>query len=348
MRVVVTGGAGFIGRAIVERLAKRGDDVVCLVRDAGRARFLQDDAGRVSLVKSDLSSVAQMTVQMKDADAVIHAAGSYRIGVKASERDAMWDANVGATERVLDASVAAGASRIVYVSTVNVLGDTHGQLVDENFKRDERLGFVSWYDETKYRAHQAAEERIKKGAPVMIVMPTQVYGPNDHSQASALLDGAFHGTLRTVPFPKTGMAWIHVHDLADGIVSVLDKGRVGESYILSGDPHRMGESLVIAARLAGRKPPRFTAPIGLLKLIAPINDFLGGLPGLTGNLHEAISAGESVTYWAKHDKATAELGFRARSLEQGIVDTWGKPADQREVESLAAATAAEDEVKGNG
>ena len=82
--------------------------------------------------------------------------------------------------------------------------------------------------------------------------------------------------------------------------------------------------------------------------IAPINDRLGGLPGLTGNLREAIAAGETVTYWGRHDKAAAELGFRARSLEQGIVDTWGKPADQREVESLAAATAAEDEAAGNG
>ena len=142
MRVVITGGAGFIGRAIVERLAKRGDDVVALVRDAGRARFLKDEQRRTS-IKSDLSSVAQMTAQMKGADAVIHAAGSYRIGIKPSERDAMWDANVGATERVLDAAVAAGAQRIVYVSTANVFGDTRGQLPDETFKRDEKLGFVS-------------------------------------------------------------------------------------------------------------------------------------------------------------------------------------------------------------
>ena len=348
MRVVITGGAGFIGRAIVERLAKRGDDVVALVRDTGRARFLKDDAGRVSLLKSDLSSVAQMTVQMKGADAVVHSAGSYRIGVKKSERDEMWDANVGATERVLDAAVAAGVKRILYVSTANVFGDTRGEQVDETYKRDEKLGFVSWYDETKYRAHQAAEKRMAAGAPIVIVMPTQVYGPNDHSQASQQLDDAYHGKLRSVPFPQTGLAWVHVHDLADGIVAALDRGRIGESYVLSGDPHRMGESAKIAARLGERPPPRFNAPVGLLKLIAPVNDRLGGLPGLTGNLREAIASAEKVTYWARHDKATAELGFKPRSLEQGIVDTWGKPADQREVESLAASTAAKDEAAGHG
>jgi dihydroflavonol-4-reductase len=348
VRVVITGGAGFIGRAIVERLVKRGDEVVALVRDAGRARFLKDDDGRVSLVKSDLSSVAQMTVQMKGAEAVIHAAGSYRVGIPAKERDAMWDANVGATERVLDAAVAAGANRIVYVSTVNVLGDTRGTQPDEAFRRDEKLGFVSYYDETKYRAHQAAENRIAMGAPIVIVMPSAVYGPNDHSQAGEQIELAFKGRLTVTALQNLGTSWVHVDDLADGIVEALDKGRIGESYILSGDPHRLGSSIAIAARLGGHKPPRLAVPTRLLKLMASINDRLGGLPGMPANMRETISAGDNVTYWARHDKATAELGYKPRSLEQGIVDTWGTPADQREVESLAAATAAKDEAAGRG
>jgi dihydroflavonol-4-reductase len=324
MRVVITGGAGFIGRAVVARLAQRGDDVVALVRDPARARHLK--AERVQLTASDLSNVDDLTSQMRGSDAVIHAAGQYRIGIKPSERAAMHDANVGATQRVLDAAVAAGVKRIVYVSTANAFGNTHGEIVDETFRRDERRGFVSYYDETKYRAHQAAEARLAQGAPIVIVMPSQVYGPNDHSEASAQLEMAYKGTLRFVPFPSAGLAWVHVHDVADGIVAALDKGRIGESYALAGDPHRMGACVQMAARLAGRNPPRITVPTSLLRLMAPVNDRLGGLPGLPANLQETIEAAENVTYWAKHDKATAELGFRPRSLEQGIVDTWGKPS----------------------
>src|SRR4051794_4190266 len=141
MRVVITGGAGFIGRAIVERLAARGDEVVALVRDPARAVFLK--RGDVSLVVSDLSSVEQLTAQMAGADAVIHAAGQYRVGIKVSERAAMWEANVRATERVLDAAVAARAKRVVYVSTVNTYGNTHGEQPDETLRRDEKLGFLS-------------------------------------------------------------------------------------------------------------------------------------------------------------------------------------------------------------
>jgi dihydroflavonol-4-reductase len=237
----------------------------------------------------------------------------------------MWDANVGTAERVLDAAVSAGVKRIVYVSTANTFGDTHGQLPDESYRRDENLGFLSWYDETKYRAQQAAEKRIAAGAPIVLVLPAQVYGPGDHSQASQQLNDAFHGRLQAVAFPSTGLAWVHVHDVADGIVAALDRGRIGEAYVLSGDPHRMGDSLKIAARVGGRRPPRFNAPILLLRLIAPINDRLGGLPGLTGNLREAIRASHGVTYWASHDKATRELGFQPRSLEQGVADTWARP-----------------------
>ena len=322
MRGVITGGAGFIGRAVVGKLAQRGDEVVALVRDPARARFLKD--GHVTLVASDLSDEAVLARQFKGMDAVIHAAGQYRIGIKPSEREHMRDANVGATERVLDAAVAAGVKRIVYVSTANAFGNTRGQVVDETFRRDEKRGFASWYDETKYRAHQAAEARIAQGAPVVIVMPSQVYGPNDHSEASGQLEMAYSGTLRVVAFPSAGLSWLHVDDLADGIVAALDRGRVGESYVLSGDPHRMGASVEIAARLAGRKAPRLTVPTTLLRVVAPLNDRLGGLPGFPANLRETIDAGENVTYWAKHDKATRELGFKSRSLEQGIVDTWGK------------------------
>src|SRR5687768_13112468 len=166
----------------MDRVAERGDEIVALVRDPARSRHLK--AERVQLVANDLSDVADLTERFGGVDAVIHAAGQYRIGIKPSERPQMSDANVGATARVLDAAVAAGVKRIVHVSTANVFGNTRGQIVDETFRRDEKRGFASWYDETKYRAHQAAEARIAEGAPIVIVMPTQVYGPNDHSEAS--------------------------------------------------------------------------------------------------------------------------------------------------------------------
>ncbi len=321
MRIVVTGGAGFIGRAVVERLASRGDSVAALVRDPDKVVHLAPDG--VELVASDLADTGSLTDPMTGADAVIHGAGSYRIGLRTeAERQAMWDANVGTTERVLDAAVRAGVPRILYVSTANVFGNTRGGVVDETYRRVLGEGFLSWYDETKFRAHEAATVRIADGAPVVIAMPGQVYGPHDHSLAGAQLSGAHGGTLRYTSLADLGVAWVHVHDLADGIVAALDKGRIGEAYLLAGECRRLGEAVAIAARVGGHRLPRLRIPTALLRLTAPVSDRVG-LPGIPSGLGEIIRASAGVTYWARHDKATRELGFAPRTLRQGIADTWG-------------------------
>jgi nucleoside-diphosphate-sugar epimerase len=325
MRIVVTGGAGFIGRAVVERLAARGDTVVALVRDPATAQHLAREG--VELVASDLGDPEAMAPLLTGADGVVHGAGSYRIGLRTdAEREAMWDANVGTTERVLDAAVAARVPRVLYVSTLNVFGNTRGEVVDETYRRVLGEGFLSWYDETKFRAHEAASIRIARGAPVVIGMPGGVYGPHDHSLASAQLGSAYAGTLPYLALADLGIAWVHVHDLADGLVAALDRGRIGEAYCLGGECRRLAESIAIAAKAGGRRPPRLRVPDALLRLVAPLNDVVGGLPGMGAGLRETVSASAGVTYWARHDKATAELGFAPRTLARGVADTWGSKA----------------------
>jgi nucleoside-diphosphate-sugar epimerase len=267
-----------------------------------------------------------MTAQMQGADGVIHAAGEYRIGISKDERPKMLDANLGTTERVLDAAIAAKARRIIYVSTVNVFGNTHDKVVDESFRRDPNTKagrFLSYYDESKFRAHLAAEDRIAKGAPIVIVQPAQVYGPDDHSWFGEQLGLAFRGKQPYVVFGTTGVAPVHVDDLADGIIAALVRGRVGESYVLAGVPQRTREAYETAARAGGRRATRMTLPTFALRLIAPLNDRkAGGYPGLTANLGESIRTGHKVTYWASSAKATKELGFSSRPLDQGVKDTW--------------------------
>jgi nucleoside-diphosphate-sugar epimerase len=322
MRVVVTGGAGFVGRAVVERLRDRGDDVVALVRDPATATHLVHQ--RVTLVRSSLADPGLLGDAMRGADAVVHIAGMYRVGIAKSDRPAMWDANVGATERVLDAAIAADVARTLYVSTLNVFGNTNGAVADETYRRRLADGFTSCYDETKFRAHEAAAARIAAGAPIVIVLPSQVYGPHDHSAASEQLHRAFHGTLRYTALTGVGLGWVHVHDLADGMLAALDGGRTGELYCLPGPNHTLAEAIAIAARVGDKRPPRFTVPTAIARLTAPLNDALGGLPGMPPTLAEAIRSADGVTYYATAGKARRELGFAPRSLEQGVVDTWGR------------------------
>jgi len=319
--VWVSGGAGFIGRVVARALLEAGNDVTAAVRDPRRAAVLADLGATV--VQDDLSDVRVVTEALRGHDAVIHAAGSYRVGITRAERGAMWDANIGTTTRVLDAAEAAGTKRIVYVSTANVFGNTHGRIVDETYRRDLAEGFLSWYDETKYGAHEVALQRVAAGGPIVIVQPTQVYGPGDHSGFGEQLELAFRGKLPYRALDAVGVSLVHVDDLAAGIVAALERGRVGEAYLLGGPPTTLADAEAIAARLGGHALPRLRVPTGLLRAVRPLGRLVG-----QPNLAEVISASDGVTYWASSAKAEAELAFRSRSIEDGLRDTFGSSSGQ--------------------
>jgi nucleoside-diphosphate-sugar epimerase len=318
VKAFVTGGTGFIGEHLVRKLRERGDDVVALVRSPDRAATL----GKLGceLVEGDLSSEDAIRRGIEGCDSVFHAAAVYKVGIPKTERDPMWDANVRGTERVLDAAADAGVERIVYVSTVNVFGNTNGQVVDETYQRPDD-GFLSWYDETKYRAHEVAVDRAGKGAPIVIVQPGGVYGPGDHSELGNMIDQTRTGKLKLKMFPETGFNLVYVEDVADGILLAHDDGEVGESYVLGGELTTMGDLVDRVAALEGRKGPKRSLPAVLVKASAPAGPLLGKVMGFPPNFRELISASNGVTYWASDDKARERLGYKPRSLEMGLRET---------------------------
>jgi len=292
---------------------------VALVRSPAKAAELRELGCEPE--EGDLSSEEAIHRGVAGCDSVFHVGAVYKVGIPKPEREPMWDANVRGTERVLDAAHEAGAKRIVYVSTCNVFGNTHGELVDEGYRRDESEGFLSCYDETKYRAHLVAEARLSKGYPIVIVQPAGVYGPHDHSEIGSMIDQARTGKLKLKMFPETGFMLVHVEDVAEGILLAHDRGEIGEAYVLAGEQIRMGELVDRVAKLAGRKPPRGTMPGALIKASAPLGPLVGPLMGFPPNLRELVQVSAGVTYWARDDKARRELGFAPRDLETGLKET---------------------------
>ncbi len=318
MKAFVTGGTGFIGSRVVRRLRERGDGVVALVRSPDKAAELRELG--CELVEGDLSSEQAIRDAVKGCDAVYHVAAVYKVGIPDAERAAMHEANVGGTERVIDAAVAAGVARIVYVSTVGVFGNTHGEVVDETYTRNGGE-WLSCYEETKWRSHQVALDRIAKGAPVVIVQPGGVYGPGDHSELGNIIDQARTGKLKLMMFPETGFNLVHVDDVADGILLAHDKGQAGESYVLGGQITKMRELVEKVSEIAGRKPPRRDMPVAVMKALTPIGPVVGKLMGFPPNLRELIRTSDGVTYWAKDDKARSELGYAPRDMDTGLRQT---------------------------
>ncbi|MGN6276466.1 MAG: NAD-dependent epimerase/dehydratase family protein, partial [Solirubrobacterales bacterium] len=157
MKVFVTGGTGFIGGEVVRQLRDRGDEVICLVRNPGKGAKLRDRG--CELVAGDLGDERAIRGGMEGCDAAIHAAAVYEVGIPASERTAMREANVGGTERVLSAALELKVPKVVYVSTVGVFGNTNGRIVDESYEHPAD-SFTSCYEQTKWEAHQVAKRLI--------------------------------------------------------------------------------------------------------------------------------------------------------------------------------------------
>ena len=315
MKVFVTGGTGFIGGAVVRQLRARGDEVVCLVRNPEKGKAVADLGCEVA--PGDLGDERAIREAMAGCDAVIHAAAIYEVGIPASERAAMKEANVGGTERVLEAALEAKIPKVVYVSTVGAFGNTHGKVVDETYEHP-GAEFTSCYEQTKWEAHQVAKRLIGEGLPCVIVQPGGVYGPGDTSSIGQLLEQFLSGKMPLIPFPDLGICLSHVEDIAGGIVLALDKGRPGEAYILSGPVTTVREAIGVVADVSGRKPPKRALPTGLMKALVPIGPLVGKLMGQPPNLRELISSADGVTFWASYDKAQAELGYEPRGLEQGL------------------------------
>jgi nucleoside-diphosphate-sugar epimerase len=315
VEVFLTGGTGFIGGEVARRLRERGDAVRALVRDPARAARLEDLG--CELVRGDVAHAETVRRALEGCDAAIHAAAVYEVGVRKSRHPAMRETNVLGTEVVLRAALEARTPKAVYVSTCAAFGNTRGRVVDETYVHPGGA-YTSYYEETKVRAHELARRLIAEGLPCVIVQPGMVYGPGDGSDLGRLLERFLGGKLPALPFPELGGNLVHRDDAAAGILLALDRGRPGEAYVLGGQIGTMRDLIETAARVAGRRPPRFVLPAWLVKAAAPLGPLVGPPLGFPPNLREAIRSAEGVTFWASDEKARRELGYRPRPLEQGL------------------------------
>jgi dihydroflavonol-4-reductase len=308
MMVFLTGATGFLMGVVARSLRARGDEVVALVRSPSRATSLS--ALGCELVAGDVVDPTDAVGELRRCDTLIHGAGIYEIGVGAERRRQMEETNVTGTRRILDVARTAGTPRIVYVSTIAAFGNTHGEIVAEGHRPTSPP--TSAYEDTKRRAHEIAVDAARGGAPIVIVQPGQVYGPNDHSAVGANFRALAEGRLRYRAFEDLGLNLVHVDDLADGILRALDRGKPGECYILGGEITTLGDAYRAIAKVTGRKLPAFVLPPALARLAGR----------LFPSMKEVVSSADGVTFWATDSKARAELGTSPRNLATGMRDTF--------------------------
>ncbi|MCL4868142.1 MAG: SDR family NAD(P)-dependent oxidoreductase [Anaerolineae bacterium] len=324
MKAFVTGGTGFIGRSLIRQLLARGYQVYALARSLEAAAALQ--ALGAVIIKGDITDKASMRAGMQGSDVVFHVAAWYKIGA----RDWMEaeSVNVSGTRNVLNLAHELGVPKIIYTSTVAVFGDTHGELVDEQYEGSGP--FLSEYSRTKWLAHyKVALPLIQRGAPIIIVMPGGVYGPGDTSIIAETMLRFINGQLPVIPGADTLFTYAHVDDVAEGHILAAEKGKIGESYILAGPAIPLGEMVDYWADLLGRRRP-LHIPSGYVKPLAPVIGSLNHVLSLSPYFSEESAHNLGASQMGRSDKARAALGWQPRPLHVGMKETlaWAEQVSQ--------------------
>src|SRR5215216_6450248 len=248
MKYFVTGATGFVGNVLTGKLRQQGHDVHASVRDPNKAKDLQSIG--VTLFKGDVSDKESMRAAMQGVDGVFHVAGWYKIGVK--DKSDAERVNVQGTRNVLELMQELSIPKGVYTSTCAINSDTHGKVVDETYHF--RGTHLSEYDRTKAAAHEIAKEFIASGLPLVIVMPGLIYGPGDTSSLRESIVDFLHGQFPMIP-AEAGNCPAHVDDVADGHILAMEKGRVGESYIIAGERYTLADAFKLASQITGKRAP---------------------------------------------------------------------------------------------
>ena len=312
MKYFVTGATGFVGGVLVRKLREQGHEVHASVRDPEKAKDLK--ALAVKLFKGDVADKDSMREAMQEADGVFHVAGWYKIGVK-DKRDAER-VNIQGTRNVLELMQEFNISKGVYTSTCAVNSDTHGKVVDESYHFTGT--HLSEYDRTKAAAHQIAKDFIATGLPLVIVMPGLIYGPGDTSSLRESILSHLQGQLPIIP-AEAGNCPAHVEDVAEGHILAMEKGRIGESYIIAGDRSTLANAFQLAGQISGKRPPMVVPP-QMLKIMSvfakPFDKILP--PTYTS---EGLRVIAGVTYMGDNSKARRELGYHPRPFREGWAET---------------------------
>jgi nucleoside-diphosphate-sugar epimerase len=314
MKYFLTGATGFVGGSLAKLLRNAGHEVIAIVRDPEKATNLKNMG--VTVVKGDVTDKESMRNAMKDCDGVFHVAGWYKVGSK--DKTSGYRINVEGTKNVLELMKELNIPKGVYTSTLAINSDTHGLLRDENFHFTGT--HISEYDKTKAAAHDIAEQFIKDGLPLVIVMPGLIYGPEGTSMSDEALRLYLKKKLPMIP-SVSAYSWAHVDDIAHAHILAMEKAKPGSKYIICGPSHTFSEGLDIARKITGIRKPLVVPPV-MLKITAFFSSLAEGFVNLPEMYNsEALRVQAGVTYLGDNSRAKRELGYNPRPLEEGLRQT---------------------------
>ena len=312
----VTGGTGFIGVNLIERLVEQGWKVTALHRPTSNLSYLRRFP--IELAEGSVTDRESLDRALPEGtDVVFHVAGDTNFWAK---RNAQQDAiNIDGSRNMVDAAASKGVSTFIHTSSISAWGRVKGVVTEETALE----GKGSWinYERSKHLGELEALKGTEHGMKVVVLNPGGVAGPYDANTWGQLF---FMLRDKALPAASPGTTNIsHVHDIVDAHVSAVTNGRSGERYIVANDQVEMVDFIGEIARISGipKAPPK--APPFVLKLFGRLSVIVAGITGKEPNVTPEIAAvtSERGTSFCS-DKAIQELGYRTQPMEVAVKDNY--------------------------
>lgn len=306
---IITGANGHLGSTIIRYLSREG----CLVRGLLLPSENHEDSGNVKYYEGDITDLESMDAIFSGTEGyeviVIHTAGLVSIEDKITLD--LYDVNVNGTKNVISMCRKYRAKRMLYVSSVHAIAEGDGFSIDS---------VKGGYATTKAVASQAVLDAVSKGLDAVIVLPSGIIGPFDNGR-NHLVQLVKRFMEKKLPVITTGgYDMVDVRDVAKGCIAAADRGRNGESYILSNQYITIPDLIELSGELAGTRVP-CSIPLSYIKAFAPLFEWIGRITH-TRPLFTRYSLSvleEDIRF--SHEKATRELGYCPMDIKDSLRDT---------------------------
>jgi dihydroflavonol-4-reductase len=302
---------------LVRKLLAAGESVRVLIFPGEDTLPLKDLL--LEMVTGDVLDLHSLHKAMDGVTRVFHLAGI--ISILPGKDRFVHRVNVDGTKNIIQAARQAGVRRLIYTSSIHAIHRAPiGVQIDEQLPFDPQNN-AGEYDRSKAEASLAVLEAAQGGMDTVIVCPTGVIGPNDYRRSELgqlILDCV---DQKTQFYVDGAYDFVDVRDVADGMIQAADKGRSGETYILSGEKLSVRRIIDVLWDLTGRRFTRIHIPFSVARFVARYTPFYYRRkrlkPRFTSYSLETLRSNSDIS----HAKATAELGYQPRSLMETIADT---------------------------
>jgi dihydroflavonol-4-reductase len=313
-KTLVTGGTGFIGRAVVLKLLAAGREVRVLARHPKALADLQ-----VEVARGDLRDPASLASAIRGCDRVFHVAADYRLWVP--DPEVMYAANVQGTRDLLKVAAEAGVARVVYTSTVGALGNPGDGTPGTEETPVTLADMVGHYKRSKFLAEQVVLEFARQGLPVVLVHPSAPVGPGDArpTPTGQIIVDYLQG--RMPAYLETGLNLIHVRNVAIGHLLAEEKGRVGEKYILGNQNLSLSAIFRMLAEITSIPAPKVRLPYWPILALSYLDEFWA--THVSGKPPRMPVAGVKMAkkfMYFDSGKAVRELGLPQTPVRQALTE----------------------------